>query len=401
MGNPGLYSRVHVGTKKLIEDYVSTVLVALETVLNDPVFPLHDKFEFFWATRQAFGRSALMLSGGASFGVYHIGVIKVLHEHKLLPRVISGSSVGSIIASLVATCTDEELESLLNVENLNFSAFDPAGSGWRKINRLLTKGVLMDIKKLQGVIRDKIGDITFGEAFQRTKRILNITITPTNSFEIPRILNYLTSPDVVIWSAASASCALTGLYEPVELLYKDPHGRILPYHPSTLKWSDGSVANDLPMARLSEMFNVNHFIVSQVNPHVAPFISSTREDVNNTWFRCMKDLVSSEIKHRVKQLTKLGVLPKAYFAVMSQNYSGHITVVPTLSFDDWMHLLANPTTEWIKECTFKSEHNTWSHLSMIKHHCAIELELDYAVQSLRRRLSTERPEDAIALFLKK
>lgn len=30
-----------------------------------------------------------------------------------------------------------------------------------------------------------------------------------------------------------------------------------------LKWSDGSVENDLPMTRLSELFNVNHFIVSQ------------------------------------------------------------------------------------------------------------------------------------------
>jgi len=26
------------------------------------------------------------------------------------------------------------------------------------------------------------------------------------------------------------------------------------------------------MARLSEQFNVNHFIVSQVNPHVVPFL---------------------------------------------------------------------------------------------------------------------------------
>jgi predicted acylesterase/phospholipase RssA len=29
-------------------------------------------------------------------------------------------------------------------------------------------------------------------------------------------------------------------------------------------YSDGSVENDLPMQQLSELFNVNHFIVSQV-----------------------------------------------------------------------------------------------------------------------------------------
>lgn len=30
-------------------------------------------------------------------------------------------------------------------------------------------------------------------------------------------------------------------------------------------YSDGSVENDLPMQQLSELFNVNHFIVSQVH----------------------------------------------------------------------------------------------------------------------------------------
>lgn len=34
-------------------------------------------------------------------------------------------------------------------------------------------------------------------------------------------------------------------------------------------YSDGSIENDLPMQQLSELFNVNHFIVSQVNPHSA------------------------------------------------------------------------------------------------------------------------------------
>lgn len=38
-------------------------------------------------------------------------------------------------------------------------------------------------------------------------------------------------------------------------------------------YSDGSLENDLPMQQLSELFNVNHFIVSQVNPHSAIFSS--------------------------------------------------------------------------------------------------------------------------------
>jgi predicted acylesterase/phospholipase RssA len=33
---------------------------------------------------------------------------------------------------------------------------------------------------------------------------------------------------------------------------------------SSLKWYDGSVEKDLPMEQLSELFNINHFLVSQV-----------------------------------------------------------------------------------------------------------------------------------------
>lgn len=55
----------------------------------------------------------------------------------------------------------------------------------------------MDIEKLQVMIRENIGDYTFKEAYQRTKRILNITVASANVHETPRLLNYLTSPDVV------------------------------------------------------------------------------------------------------------------------------------------------------------------------------------------------------------
>lgn len=188
----------------------------------------------------------------------------------------------------------------------------------------------MDIAKLQNVIKENIGDLTFKEAFKRTNRVLNITVASTTEFEVPRLLNYLTSPNVVLWSAASASCALSGLYEPVELMAKDENGVIHPYHPSLLKWSDGSVAYDLPMSRLSELFNVNHFIVSQgnqifleekirkneefyafflslsnlcvVNPHVVPFVSSTRDAQSQTYLTRMKNFVFSETSHRIRQV---------------------------------------------------------------------------------------------------
>ena len=35
-------------------------------------------------------------SGGGSLGAFHLGVVKALLEHHMLPRVLAGSSVGSI-----------------------------------------------------------------------------------------------------------------------------------------------------------------------------------------------------------------------------------------------------------------------------------------------------------------
>lgn len=111
----------------VIDQPTASTIAEDGTVLDDteqlPVSTA-EKLSFFNETRHAFGRSALLLSGGATLGLYHIGVCKSLHENSLLPRVLSGSSVGSIICAMVGTRTDEELTDLFspesNVIKLNF-----------------------------------------------------------------------------------------------------------------------------------------------------------------------------------------------------------------------------------------------------------------------------------------
>ena len=44
----------------------------------------------------------------------HVGVLAALMDKKLLPRIISGTSAGSIVAGVCCTRTDEELPQLLN-----------------------------------------------------------------------------------------------------------------------------------------------------------------------------------------------------------------------------------------------------------------------------------------------
>jgi TAG lipase/steryl ester hydrolase/phospholipase A2/LPA acyltransferase len=75
----------------------------------------------------------------------------------------------------------------------------------------------------------------------------NITVSPSGDRDFPLLLNYLTSPRVLLWSASMASSAIPGVFGTVELMAKDMQGNIVAYYPEGLRWTDGSVENDLPM----------------------------------------------------------------------------------------------------------------------------------------------------------
>jgi hypothetical protein len=148
MGSSKLFSKTYFGTRDLIEQYVDEasragagvgsgggvkevavqqgkgkvtvrwsgqVVYQLNYLAMEPIpgMTQDEKINMFVSIRQAFGRSALLLSGGGGLGIFHFGVLKCLHEQKLLPRILSGSSVGSLVAALICTTPDDELASLL------------------------------------------------------------------------------------------------------------------------------------------------------------------------------------------------------------------------------------------------------------------------------------------------
>lgn len=67
--------------------------------------------------------------------------------------------------------------------------------------------------------------VQWPQAFDRTGRIVNITVAPQNKTDPPRLLNYLTAPHVLVWSAAVCSSSVPGVFEPSVLLVKDADGR--------------------------------------------------------------------------------------------------------------------------------------------------------------------------------
>lgn len=58
-------------------------------------------------------------------------------------------------------------------------------------------------------------------------RILNVAVCAADTNEPPRLLNYLTAPNVVVWSAVSCSSAFPGLFKPQDLLAKDQYGNFV------------------------------------------------------------------------------------------------------------------------------------------------------------------------------
>ncbi|KAI9884322.1 MAG: hypothetical protein M1823_003883 [Watsoniomyces obsoletus] len=421
MGNARLYRRSHVGTKVLIERYINSALATLEAILTRSArasykaMDTRSMLERMLSARQAFGRSAMLLSGGAMLGLNHIGVLKALWEAELLPRIISGASAGSIVAAVLCTTTDEEIPKLLKeFPYRELAVFDREDDGLlRRFARLLKVGAVLDIRHLTEALREFLGDLTFQEAYNRTRRILNICVSSASMYELPRLLNYVTAPNVLIWSAVAASCSVPVLFTAASVLVKDPKtGQAMPWNPSPQRYIDGSVDNDLPMTRLAEMFNVNHFIVSQVNPHVIPFLarddtflpssssttnsssttttSSSTTDDNPSILYTLMNLAKAETLHRMHVLAELGIFPNALTkarSVLSQKYSGDITIVPEISYTDFPRMLTNPTPEFIRAAMLTGERATWPKLSRVRNHCAIELALDGAVQALRARVA--------------
>lgn len=413
MGNIDLYRHSYCGTKKLIERYVDSALQTIDALVEQSAHRLPDGLEpkdlldAVLFSRQSFGRSALLLSGGGTFGMTHIGVLKAMFAAKLLPRIISGASAGSIVCAVACTHTDDEIPQLLReFPHGDLSVFEEEGNEdgiVDHLRRLLTEGNWSDIKHLTRVMRNVLGDMTFQEAYNRTRRICNICVSSASIYELPRLLNYVTAPNVMIWSAVAASCSVPLVFGAAPLLVRNPvTGEHSPWNPTPQMWIDGSVDNDLPMTRLAEMFNVNHFIVSQVNPHVVPFLA--REDAPYTtapgsrgqspgghldWTYAVTQLAKGEALHRMQILAEIGIFPNLVTklrSILSQKYSGDINILPAIGILDLPRILKNPNSDFMLRTCLLGERATWPKLSRIRDRCAIELALDRAVHALRARV---------------
>eukprot|EP00668_Euglena_longa_P042559 GGOE01056336.1.p1 GENE.GGOE01056336.1~~GGOE01056336.1.p1 ORF type:complete len:761 (+),score=198.44 GGOE01056336.1:186-2285(+) len=411
------------GTKEIVDEYFDEVEQLLETVVESPSIHVQEKYVFFKRIAQNHGRTALMLSGGAALGMYHLGVLKALWQADMMPKVITGSSAGSIVGSFICTHRNSEIDEMffsqdvsatLKQMNLNLDAFDPFGPRHamrRMFWRLLVGGALMDVGRLHDCIKSNVGDVTFQEAYELSGRVLNVTVTSTREYHTTLVLNYLTAPDVLVRTAVCASCAVSGVFAPVELLAKNAQGEIVPYCPSRQLWCDGSINMDLPIKRITELFNINNIIVSQVNPHVIPFLDrrtpGTPEEPKGyiPHPKHAARWVCSEMKHLTLQAHRLGLVPSALLPVvkiLDQTYTGaQINILPVSSVTEVLVSLQNPTAEYMEHCITEGQRNTWPFLTQIRYQTRLEHALDACFDKIVlglmnefERISTRNTDDA-------
>ncbi|KAJ0424536.1 acyl transferase/acyl hydrolase/lysophospholipase [Aspergillus carlsbadensis] len=445
-----LFLYAHAGTKLLIDDYITQVALSIQHVTALQTAPVHEsgftsqaKVELLHDTRQAFGRTTLLLQGGSTFGLCHLGVVKALHLQGLLPRIITGTATGALIAALVGVHSEDELLDFLDGDRIDLSAFErrqrleaqPPRWNWiswllpssafadngfltliRRTRRYFRKGYFLDAEILEECVRANLGDLTFEEAYARSKRILNITVATSGRSGTPNLLNYLTAPNVLIWSAAVASNASNnGLYPPVTIYCKDETGSIVPWPHSQdvifQSWRHVSYdEGESPLSRIAELFNVNHFIISQARPYIIPFLRSElnfldRRPTTGRWnmTRALTRLVALEIGHRLRQLNYLSLLPStiARFLIEETVPGSQLTLVPDLKLSDFLRLFQNPDQASLAHWILKGERGVWPAVSALKVRCAVEIELDKGYQVVRRRKPNETlfPGPAMAIAM--
>lgn len=181
-----------------------------------------------------------LFGGGAIRGVSYIGAIKALEELGISPTTFAGSSVGSIIAAMLAVgYTAEEMKDIFL--KVNFDLFKDISIGLGPIFAL-SKGEVF-LEWVRELIEKKFyGDkykkgLNRAVTFKDIKNNLVVITTNLSNFECKEFSRFET-PDYEIASAVRISCCMPGLMKPIE------------YNKTLLV--DGDLQKSWPMWKLSK-----------------------------------------------------------------------------------------------------------------------------------------------------
>ena len=370
--------------------------------------------------KQNMGHTALMLSGGGAQAMYHLGTYKALIEGGLYEHihVISGTSGGSITAAMAAIKTPEELlkDICVNTVSTDYmltGEMKKQGVSWfpsmYKMAELWFKDkLIMDNKEFHRCCQFYYSDITFEEAYEITKKHVCITVSASRASSgsgVQRLLlNHISTPNVTLASAVSASCAVPGIMAPAKLMIKDSRGKQVPFEVDGVEWIDGSVQADLPFKRISTLFNISNFVVAQTNFHVVPFLNKSHHPNINTLYWKLFQMFMWDAKSRVMNLSQLGLFPKLFGQDLSkmfnQKYYGKLTLVPRFTTMQLFGLkvLSNPTVADMDNYLKNGQLAAWPFIPVLNEMLRLESSIDECLVTLEKRLDSLRSSYDIPLL---
>lgn len=147
---------------------------------------------------------ALVFSGGGARGAYQIGVYEALHKHGFKPDIVTGTSVGAILATLVtAGCSPDEVKRLWR------QACQPGFLSYRRdVHQLRSWNHLRTNDDLQDLLHDEVD----WEAVREAPIELRFTAVDVNTAERVTFTNQTATPRSVL-----ASTSIPILFEPQKI----------------------------------------------------------------------------------------------------------------------------------------------------------------------------------------
>ena len=171
-----------------------------------------------------------------------------------------------------------------------------------------------------------------------------------------------------------ASCAIPGVFPAVMLQAKNEKGEAQPYLPAR-RWVDGSVADDLPAKRLSRLFSTNHYIVSMVNPIARAFlprderVRPLRQAATSLGMGIGREVLNfyrGVAKRYGDNWPKFNMMMHSVHALLDQEYSGDINIVPKFRFQNPLNLISQPTEAELRQLVKEGERATYSRIEPIR-----------------------------------
>jgi len=357
---------------------------------------IHQLQEFLKAAKSSYGRTALCLSGGAAMGCYHFGHLYGLMECDCLPHIISGTSAGSAIAALVCTRTNEEIRRDLTPDMIASKMHFFTRPWSERLKSIWKNGHMFAYEEWLISARWFANDLTFKEAYEKTGRIMCITLASTTKKASPILLNYINAPNITIASAVVASAGVPGFVAPVRLQMKDTDGTIRSAGDET--YFDGSIEHDIPIAGLSEMLNCQFFIACQVNPHIVPFFFNSKGAVGRpsrwssgeqawSWrggflLAALELYLKNDMKAKFIFLNDLEAAVGFTSTMMTQQFHGSTTIVPQVQVRDYFRLFNDPDPKMIERCMQIGSVAAYQHAAMIRSHYRIADTLEDCISRL-------------------